>query len=838
MATPSSAPNPQRSQDVRRILSRLGRLRTRIRAIFATIGVSRWIVYAVGCLALFFLADRFLDLPLAVRQFVRLGLLQPPAGLSLLIVVPLVLLSAFLAIAFTRRRHGAAPLFAFILAGLLGLFVYFAVRFFLPLRASLDAEDLALSVESRFKHLKDRLAAALDFESELKNPSRGESVAMMEHVVHDAAEAARELSFAKAVTGRTALGWAGAALLVLGLAGGATAILKDDVGLWARRSLLLEDVSWPRDTFMVAVDVQPDGTYEPHPASRPYQVSIGRSLTLYARAEGSVPDEALVLDLIAGQDPYARRMFGVPGKEGIFAYEFLDVRRPFSFVLRGGDDDDDIPRYRVEITIPPRVLSVASTITFPEYLQREPESIDDGSVTVPEGSKVAVTFTTDLAIADAQAVLGEEVIRATPVEGSEGRRFTFAYEAQRSRSGRLLLKTVDGKSNDPAADSFEVRVKQDAPPRLDWIWPRTSSEITPRGRFPLLARALDDHGITELSLELRVNAEKEPRRVVLQPWREDAPGDTEAATGLPTEVTDGPYGRARVLAYVPVEVAALRTADFKPVGATDAIAFRLRAQDSRGQTRESEWVRADIGAAPALERALATQRSNVRQALRVVREEQAAQRADVEGLLGGELGRAELDTLKTVRFAQGKIAQDADRAVQELITVFNGFVYDRLGAQNPNAKILAFFDRHHRQTYGLEADPTEEPPVRRSGPGYSWRGNPAFPYALYDEIVAAWREKVIYDNGLLDKMCSVLADAVDVGARLGPAAHRAAAGAVKGEDAALRALLTAQDANLAALDRLLEAMKGWKNLSDVTIWLRGVIDEQETLIKEMEKEPK
>jgi hypothetical protein len=61
---------------------------------------------------------------------------------------------------------------------------------------------------------------------------------------------------------------------------------------------------------------------------------------------------------------------------------------------------------------------------------------------------------------------------------------------------------------------------------------------------------------------------------------------------------------------------------------------------------------------------------------------------------------------------------------------------------------------------------------------------------------------------------------------------------VKGEDAALRALLAAQDANLAALDRLLEAMKGWKNLSDVTIWLRGVIDEQETLIKEMEKEPK
>ena len=99
--------------------------------------------------------------------------------------------------------------------------------------------EIALSVESRFDHLQDRLAAALDFEEELRKPTRGESVAMMEHVVHEAAEAARGLSFAKAVTGGRALRWAGGAMLVLVLAVGATAILEDDVGLWARRSLLL-----------------------------------------------------------------------------------------------------------------------------------------------------------------------------------------------------------------------------------------------------------------------------------------------------------------------------------------------------------------------------------------------------------------------------------------------------------------------------------------------------------------------------------------------------------------------------------------------------------------------
>jgi len=834
MATPPPPrPNadPGRTEDVRRILARLSRLRTRIRAIFAAIGISRWLVYAVGCLALFFLADRLLDLPLGVRQFVRLGLFHPPAAMPILVLVPSFLVAALLAIATMRRRHGAAPLFAFVLAGLLGLFVYLALRLLFPVRVELPAEDLALSVESRFHALKDRLAAALDFERELAQPTRGESAEMMVHVVHEAAEAARGLSFSKAVTGRRALRWSGAAVLVLAAAGTLAAVMRDDVGLWARRSLLLEDVSWPRDTHMVAVDLLPDGTYRPHDPADPYEVPIGSSLTIYAEAQGSVPDDAQVLDLVSGQGPLARRMFGVPGKEGTFAYEFLDVRRPFSFVVRGGDDEDDIPRYRVEITIPPRVLSITSTVTFPEYLGLEPETIQDGSVTVPEGAQVAVAFTTDLEIATAGAVLGDDVIAVAPVEGGEGRRFTFAYEATRSGSGRILLKTADGKSNDPAADSFEVRVKPDAPPRLDWTWPRTSMEVTPGGRLPLLARATDDHGVVELAIEVRVNAE-EPRRVDLEPWMADAEPDPDV--GIPAEATDGELGRTNVLVYLPVEVASLHTREGLPLAPSDGIAFRLHAKDSRGQVRESEWVRADVGAPPALERGLAAQRTNVRLALKVIKLEQEARRNDVRALLEGPLERAELDLLKTVRFAQGKVAQDADRAVQELISVFNGFVYDRLGAQNANAKVLGFLDRHHRNTYGVEPQRSEEPPVRPTEPADSWKGDPVFPYALYDEIVAAWRDKVIYDNGLLEKMCAVLEDAVDVGARLAPQAHRAAAVAVKGDREAIQALLDAQEANLRALDRLEESMKGWQNLSDVTIWLRGMIDEQETLIQEME----
>ena len=835
MTSPMPPADASENQDIRRILGRLGRLRTRIRALFATIGIGRWIVAAVGLLALFFVADYLLDLPLPVRQFVRLGLLQPPAGLSAALWLPLLLLSIVLLVALTRRNHRAAPLLAFVVGGVAGLLVWLGIRALRPTRVTLSDDDLALSVEQRFRGLQDRLAGALDFERELRNPTRGESTAMMRHVVHDAADAARDLQFSKAVSGRRALRWAGAALGAVAVAAVVSAAMPETVGLWARRSLLLQDEAWPRSTHMVAVDLQEDGSFATHEAGVPYDVAIGRSLTVYARAEGDVPSDAQVLDLIEGQEPLPRRMFRVPGQEDVFAYEFLDVRRPFDFFLRGGDDDDETPRYSVEITIPPRILSIRSTIAYPAYLGREPEVVEGGTVSVPQGATVQVAFTTDMDIATAEAVVGKQTLPCTPTEPGNRRSFAFAYEAERSVQGRIVMKTPEDKGNDPAADSFEVRVKTDRPPRVDWTYPRAGVAVTPAGRVPLLVMATDDHGVAGLTLEVRVNTETEVRRYELEPYDPDA---DSASRQIPLAVTDGPYGRRRVLAYLPVEIARLRTQDGKPLPASSELSFRLETRDSRGQIRQSELARVDIRSGSDREHALAGRRSNVRMAVEAVYRQQVGRRADIAALQGSPLGRAERDMLKTVRFAQSKIAQDCDRAVQELLSVFNGFVYDRLGSEVPNDKILAILHRFHRTTYGLEASPSEEPPLRPSGRRGDWKGDPVFPYAVYAEIVEAWRAKVIYDKGLLDKMCATVADAVEVASHLAPAAHRAATTAATGDGEDLSTLLAAQDACLERLDALLEAMRGWQSLSDMTVRLRSIIEKQENLARELEGKAK
>ena len=800
-----NAPSP-----VRALRQRLGRLRRRIRTLLTLQGVARWIAAAALVGLLFFLADYFLDLPLGVRRFVRLGLLDHPTGLATGVWIVLLGLAGWLTVWATRARLGAAPLFAFLAAGVAGLLAWLAWVFLRPTGATLSDEELALSVERRYRGLNDRLAAALDFEEELTHPSRGESAAMMQAVVDDAAQEAGSLEFSRAVSARRALTWTAIALgcvLLVALGGH---LAQQTVDLWARRSLLLEDVSWPRATTVVAVELQRDGSLRARDAEIPYEVSVGRSLTVYAEARGRVPDEVRMVDEVREGRPLVRRLYGVAERPGLFQIEIRDVREAFAFTLQGGDDEDALPRYQVEIVVPPQVVGVRTHLTYPPYLGRPAESIEGGTATVPEGTVVRVAFGSDVPVASARAILGEEVLPATA--RGDGR-FEVAFTAESTTRYRLVLETQGGRASDPAAGSFEIVVEKDRVPSLQWLYPLGSLERAPQGRAPLLASATDDHGIASLVLEIRAPG-GETRKTLLP---HGAAGGDDAL-----DVLDGELGRPRVRAYVPLDLPELRLGDGPAPAPGDRLAVRLVATDSKGQVREGAWAALDVFSAPDMERALVTLRSPVRSQLELILEEQRARRAQAGDLARSELGASERDLLKSIQFAQGKIAQDTDRAVRDLIRIFNRWVYDRLGSDGPTAAVLAELDRYHRTTYG-EAAPAPSP----DAPPYE-AGDPVFPYAVYEQLVTMWKDKRIFDSGLLDRMLAVLDTAVDAAAHRAPTA-RAVAERVAADEEEIAALLRAQDELVQALEGTLAAMSSWQNLNDLILRLRRLVEEQEAL---------
>lgn len=816
--------NRPAASPVHAVRARLGALRRRIHALFALQGLGRLLAALVGLLALYFLADWLLDLPLGVRRFVRLGLLDRPDGTGLAAWVALLVLAVLLAVWASRNRLGAAPLLAFLAGGLLGLSAWLAWRFLGPAGLRLTDEALALSVERRYRSLNDRLAAALDFDRELAAPTRGESQPMMERVVAEAAEEAKHLEFARAVSGRRALVWLGTALASVVLGGIVVLAMGDTVGLWAKRSLLLEDTPWPRRTNVLAVDLESDGTATPRDPALPYEVAVGRPLVVNARVEGRVPDEVVLLDRVAGARPIPRRLFALPGRPGLFAVEIRDVRRGFDFVLRAGDDDDDVPRYRVETVVPPRLLDIRATLSFPDYLALPDETLDGGNATVPEGTRVALEVVADTDVVAAELLAGDARLAGARLDG-EGVRFGFDLLAEETLRYRIRLKTASGRESDPAADSYEIRVEPDRAPRTRWIHPEGAVDVTANARVPLLAEVTDDHGLSSIVLEVRLPGD-EVRRHPVRPFDADDLADDAIAAA------DGRLARETVRVYHALEIAEQEAADGALPAPPSRLAARLVVTDSKGQTDEGPWTHFDVFASSDLERSLGARRGNVRASFEVLLDEQRSRREQLALAASGTIGESERDALRSLQYAQAKLAQDIDEATRDLADLFNGWILNRLGAEGPTEKILVLLDRHHRRSYGRPTtDADEEAGAARA----IELGDPVFPYALYDEIARARRERVIFDTGLVDRMLQALEPAVDAAARRAPVAHDLVR-RVAADEADAAAALAAQDAVIAALEATLEGMSSWKRLGDVIQHLRRILEQQTALDERLQPE--
>ena len=796
---------------VRTLRTRLAGLRRRIHALFALQGLGRFLVAMSGLLLAFFLADWLLDLPLGVRRFVRLGLLDQPYGISTAGWVVLLVGALGLTLWASRQRLGAAPLLAFLTGGITGLGVWLAWRFLGPTAAHLSDEELALAVEHRYASLNDRLAAALDFDAELARPTRGESESMMRAVVEEAAEEAQHLEFAQAVTGRRAVRWLGAAATGLLVALGLWLAAGDSVSLWARRSLLLEDTPWPRRTTILAVDLQEDGRIVPREASRAFEVAVGRPLVVHAFAEGRIPDEVTLIDRVDGGRALPRRLFAVPEREGLFLVEIRDVRRPFEFSLVGGDDDDELPIYRVEVVVPPRVLAIGAELRYPAYLARDPETQEGGNFVVPEGTEVSLAVEADVPVASARLVHSNATVVGVQSD-DEGRRFTFTMEANASTRYRIALTTAEGRESDPSADTYEIVVEADKAPVVRWLYPRGLQETTPNGRVPLLAVVEDDHAVQGVRLHVRLGGDV-THEVDLVAWGED-----EAEGTL--EGLDGTLGRKIVHVYVPLEIASLRGEGDKQPAPPDRLTAYLVATDSKTQSREGPKTSIDVSSPQDLERALGQRRAAVRSRFELLRDDLTSRREQLAGVTPDALDDGERDVLRAIQFGQAKIAQDVDDATRDLLGVFNTFVYDRLGAEGPTERILAIFHRHHSESFG-DVEPGGAASAREVG-------DPVFPYALYEDVIQAWRDRQIFDTGLVDRMLGAIAPATQAAADLAPHA-RELARRVAAEELEPAALLAAQDVLIQALDETLERMRTWKRLNDLIVRLRNLIEEQRAL---------
>ena len=181
--------------------------------------------------------------------------------------------------------------------------------------------------------------------------------------------------------------------------------------------------------------------------------------------------------------------------------------------------DDRLDDYRIEAIQPPALTNMALQIRYPEYLR----TADDGQIDMVadyqsglrlrEGSDVTLVASSSVPLGDVDVLLktDKKMDHDVALEYSQDRqevRFTLpAFNAASTIS--IVPKDAKGISAQ-APYRYFLGVVLDELPELNVELKGIGTSITSRAKLPVSATAMDDYGITDLTLSVTPTAETNP----------------------------------------------------------------------------------------------------------------------------------------------------------------------------------------------------------------------------------------------------------------------------------------------------------------------------------------
>ncbi|MFC1608247.1 DUF4175 family protein, partial [Candidatus Latescibacterota bacterium] len=196
---------------------------------------------------------------------------------------------------------------------------------------------------------------------------------------------------------------------------------------------------------------------------------------------------------------------------GTFNVSMEKPRTSFNYQLEM--DSYSTSRLSVTVIERPEVERLDLTVTYPSYMGMGNVDNDDneGNLHAPSGSGVKLSVTANKPLAEMTIHWSDSTLTACETDGVSG---VCSFVISRDIDYYIGLVDTLGIINSHPISYRIVCLKDEAPvadilsPQMDIVLPRA-------GRFPLVYRARDDFGISEVSLTFMLPYEKEPRIVVL-----------------------------------------------------------------------------------------------------------------------------------------------------------------------------------------------------------------------------------------------------------------------------------------------------------------------------------
>lgn len=227
-------------------------------------------------------------------------------------------------------------------------------------------------------------------------------------------------------------------------------------------------------------------------------IKEGDAAQITARLDGVIPNQATIY-VRTGEG--RARAVDLEVVDGVCLYPIASASRDFTYRIKAGDDRT--AWHEVRVVAAPRLEDVRVTLDYPEYLQREAESIDALTLTVPEGTGLSWQLKLDRPIQSAAFIRdgqppielkvgpdGKTVVLAEDVLASQGYQFEWVDKAHGYRF---------------TSPRYFLQVAADQPPRVELTKPATNLVAMVGRPMPLAARVQDDHGIGNAKVAYRVN---------------------------------------------------------------------------------------------------------------------------------------------------------------------------------------------------------------------------------------------------------------------------------------------------------------------------------------------
>jgi hypothetical protein len=768
--------------ELRSVIARLEALSRRLLLRILLTGAPRLVATACGLVGVTFLLDYTLHLPLAVRLVFLL------LGVGLLVWVAI--------------RHLIRPLLD---------------------KPSLDA--LALMAERADPSFQDQLISAIQLERDLREGRAVESPELIQATIDDAARRFGDRSFATSIS----LAPARSPLLI---AGAATAVLvalaatfPATFGLWVKRQLLLQDVPWPRaHTLVITVlDIEKYGPTEEDggrvivlhvPERTPLQIQV-------SDAQGNLPDEVDLVTQSLDDDGEQRISMGRAQKSDYFQHIFPPLVRSLSFFAQGGDDDDEVPKYRVHVDRAPRITSFRAAYDYPDYTGLQDRFLPDANISAPEGTRVTMRFEVNMTLSSFDLEFENLGIRPLAMGPDGAYEHSFVVEGNDFYTHRLK-----GNNDVASADvpRFVITAEIDQAPRVMVDMPdSTSLLVTPNATIPMRGTGVDDYGVSEIGIR----------------WGETGSLTAGAVTFTGSDlVGDTGLGERQVPFFHTFEVRSLvmpaRDAEGdvaarpeRPIAEGDRFGFRFLAADNRRTPAQPEPHRkfgdyeyqVQVLSSDELQREFAMRQVRLRDRVRDIQNLVIARIDDTEQILTDVLADAQVDAIQSRLWSteqdQTRISIELQASARQFLRVYDGYLWNRLDDGALTEKVISLLSRAYRS------------------------GQTTDPFQVYGEAVTQ-AAPLVDETQIMGRLTAILRLLIQTSAERSPEAGRrlSRASLVTAKDdrvEQLRGALEIQRLLQRDIEELLNKLNAWEDYLDVIQGFKDLLELQRGIYEGIEK---